>query len=344
MFRIDNDTATGSLPTPEAVGPNPDSYFTEGDPGSAIPATVVTADWLNAVQEEISYVIEQAGDTLDKADQTQLKVAIDTMISNALSGTDLLPPGIVYGCTLSNNGTDPTNDIDIATGKAKAASADFDITVASAIGKRIDAVWATAGTPGTTTGGRASAVALAAGWYRVFLIAKTDGTVNAGFDTSATATNLLADATGYTKYRQIGWVYYDGATIRKFWQQGNSFIWDAPIEDINRATSATAQLATLTAPPDVNCEARIVYSNEETSVGGGNIYTLVTATRQTDTAPSATVYNFWYDDDANNQGLGCEMRVFMDSNSQIRTRQSAAAANESERISTLGWVDHGIRP
>jgi hypothetical protein len=50
--------------------------FTEGDPGTGTPATTVTADWLNAVQEEIVYVIETAGLTLVKADNTQLEQAI----------------------------------------------------------------------------------------------------------------------------------------------------------------------------------------------------------------------------------------------------------------------------
>lgn len=83
MFRIDNATSAGSLPTPGAVGPNPDSYFTEGDPGLAVPATVVTADWLNALQEEIAYAIEQNGGTLDKTNRTQLKAAIDAACAAA---------------------------------------------------------------------------------------------------------------------------------------------------------------------------------------------------------------------------------------------------------------------
>lgn len=80
MHRIDNATATGSLPTPAAVGPNPNSYFTRGNPGSATPATIVDDDWANAIQEEICYAIEQAGTTLDKTVRTQLKTAIDVFI------------------------------------------------------------------------------------------------------------------------------------------------------------------------------------------------------------------------------------------------------------------------
>lgn len=81
MFRIDNATSTASIPTPAAVGPNPDSFFTEGNPSGGTPATIVTADWANAVQEEISNLIEDAGITLDKTDRTQMTAAIDTKIS-----------------------------------------------------------------------------------------------------------------------------------------------------------------------------------------------------------------------------------------------------------------------
>lgn len=56
MYRIDNSTAISALPTPAVVGPNPNYYFTKGNPGSGIPATIVDDDWANAVQEELCYV------------------------------------------------------------------------------------------------------------------------------------------------------------------------------------------------------------------------------------------------------------------------------------------------
>ena len=79
MHRIDNSTSVGSIPTPDPVGPNPNSYFTKGNPGLGVPATIVEQDWANAVQEEICYVIEQASLTLSKADRTQLKQAIQVL-------------------------------------------------------------------------------------------------------------------------------------------------------------------------------------------------------------------------------------------------------------------------
>lgn len=71
MQRIDHSTATA------------DELFTEGDPSSGIPATIVTADWLNSMQEEVANVIEAAGITLDSADDTQLLQALNIISSTS---------------------------------------------------------------------------------------------------------------------------------------------------------------------------------------------------------------------------------------------------------------------
>jgi hypothetical protein len=82
MYRIDNATSVSSIPTPEAVGPNPDHFFTKGNPSLGVPATIVTADWANAVQEEIVSVLTAAGLTPSKTTRTQLRDAINLLISN----------------------------------------------------------------------------------------------------------------------------------------------------------------------------------------------------------------------------------------------------------------------
>jgi len=59
------------------------NQFTEGDPLVPIPATTVTADILNAIQEEIASVIEEGGGALVKTDNTQLLAKIQSLISAA---------------------------------------------------------------------------------------------------------------------------------------------------------------------------------------------------------------------------------------------------------------------
>lgn len=81
MHRIDHPTAVASLPTPSAAGTP--GYFTEGNPGLGVAATVLTADAANAMQEEICNVISGAGISLSKLDNTQLRAAILKMISDA---------------------------------------------------------------------------------------------------------------------------------------------------------------------------------------------------------------------------------------------------------------------
>jgi len=72
MHRIDAESAT------------PDDKFTEGSPVGGVPATVVTAAWLNDVQENLAAFIEAAGITLVKGDQTQLLDAFQALLTSAL--------------------------------------------------------------------------------------------------------------------------------------------------------------------------------------------------------------------------------------------------------------------
>ena len=84
MHRIDTSTAT------------PDHKFTEGDPTIPVAATTVSAEWLNAVQEELVAVITGAGLELKKSDNGQLWKAISQLITNAKPGlATKAKPGLV---------------------------------------------------------------------------------------------------------------------------------------------------------------------------------------------------------------------------------------------------------
>lgn len=71
------------------------SHWTEGNPGTGTPATVVSADYMNILMEEIAGVIEYSGQTLDSThtydgvpahDCTQLRKAI-VLLMGAGSGS-----------------------------------------------------------------------------------------------------------------------------------------------------------------------------------------------------------------------------------------------------------------
>lgn len=87
MHRIDGPGNLGNM-------------FSEGDPDSGVPATVVTDDFMNAVQEEIVAVIVGAGLSLSKPNNAQLKQAISLLVKPV--GTveirhDDVSPATLYG-------------------------------------------------------------------------------------------------------------------------------------------------------------------------------------------------------------------------------------------------------
>lgn len=125
------------------------------------------------------------------------------LLVNVSAETSSLPIDYLSGlrCT---SAADADHDVTVATGSCRDAANLFDISLGSAITKRLDAAWA----EGNNFGGLPTGVTLAGPqWLYYFIITKVDGTVDAGFDDSASATNLLADATGYIYYRHIASVF-----------------------------------------------------------------------------------------------------------------------------------------
>lgn len=82
MYRIDSRGATG------------DGRFTEGNPTTGTPATVVNAEWMNSVQDELVNVVQGAGLTLAKADSDQLLEAINILARAQAQA--LYPVGSLY--------------------------------------------------------------------------------------------------------------------------------------------------------------------------------------------------------------------------------------------------------
>lgn len=78
MQRIDGPSRSAVLPipAPTGVGGASPGYFSDGDPGTGVPATTVPADWFNMIQEELAGVVEHAGLALDKTNRGQLLAAL----------------------------------------------------------------------------------------------------------------------------------------------------------------------------------------------------------------------------------------------------------------------------
>lgn len=74
MQRIDDASAAASIPTPEAAGTP--GFWTEGNPGGGVPATLVRASFLNMIQEEMVGVVTASGQAPSKLNYTQLLNAL----------------------------------------------------------------------------------------------------------------------------------------------------------------------------------------------------------------------------------------------------------------------------
>lgn len=191
--------------------------------------------------------------------------------------------GYLSGFTLSNNGTDAANDIDIAAGTA-CDSTGVAMLNGAAMTKQLDATWAA----GSAAGGRFSGVSESTStWYHVFAIRKdSDGSVDYGFDTSLTAANKPA---GYTYYRRIGSIYNDsGSSIRSFRQTGDYFEWVAPTLDVDTATLSTTSTSYSLAsvPPGLSFRVNANIGVAHATASNGLVY--LRNPSNTDSTPTAT--------------------------------------------------------
>lgn len=251
---------------------------------------------------------------------------INNAIRTAMAQVKLYAPsGHLYGLTLSNNGADATNDIDIAAGQATSDDASCTLMIlASALTKRLDAAWAVgSGNGGLDTG------AIADTTYHVWLIRRPDtAVVDALFSLSATAPTMPAN---YTQKRRIGSIIRVSATILAFTQVGDKFQ-VSPIKDLDGTTLNTTAISyTLTVPTGIkvvaDCSFLIIN-------GGGTTYVLATSLDQPDVLPEAgradMVCEASYSDTASKQ-------ILTNTSAQIRGRSSRATTAFS--ATTHGWTD-----
>ncbi|CAE6812167.1 hypothetical protein R69746_05674 [Paraburkholderia aspalathi] len=86
MYRIDDPSASATLPTPEAA--LTEGYWTEGNPGTGTPATLERASWFNMIQEELRAIAVAGGLTPSKTTYNQVLLAIKRLVQNQAVLTD----------------------------------------------------------------------------------------------------------------------------------------------------------------------------------------------------------------------------------------------------------------
>lgn len=107
---------------------------------------------------------------------------------------------------ISPDAVTPLDKVVFSTGSTLNHDDSVVMVASTSFTKDVTAVWVVG-----TGGGRPSSVSLATDqtWF-CFVIAKTDGTVDFGFDIVKNPVNLLADATGFTLYRACAFFHTDG--------------------------------------------------------------------------------------------------------------------------------------
>lgn len=279
------------------------------------------------------------GDLLTRDASGYSRLAIGTTgYYLASNGTDpywaapIIPRLAIQGLTYANNGTDATNDIDIAVGGAMDSTSARMMVLGSALTKRLDAVWAV----GTNQGGLDTGSASDTDYF-IWLINRSDTDVtDVLFSTSATAPTM---PTNYNYKRLIGWFKRVSGAIVAFKTYeteggGLNLMWTAPTLDINTTVTTARRTDAVKVPLAFSTLATIRVSLVDAA---DNILALVCCPDETDAAPSATAAPL-----ANlnsHSGAGAteqkELRIRTSATGTIAAR--ATAALDTYAVSTVGF-------
>ena len=162
MFRIDG---------PGHIG----NQFTQGDPSIGQRPTKITDQWLNAVQEEIAFTVEEAGIPLDKANSHQLYAAMLAIAAGAAgAGGGAVPTTrLVSAAGLAVGGGDLAADRTITVPKASPAEVAAGTDDTKAI------------TPFSLQGGSGGSVMAGVGYKTIYGLTFQWGTFTVGGNSSA---------------------------------------------------------------------------------------------------------------------------------------------------------------
>lgn len=256
--------------------------------------------------------------------------------SGAWSIEAQLLTGVVSGLKLTNNVTDPTNDIDAAAGSAVDDTGTRVLTLAAGITKRLDGGWAV----GSGNGGRDTGL-VANGWWYIWLIGRSDtGVVDVLMSQSATSPTMPSN---YTHKVRIGEVYRAPSLggLKPFVQVGDDFWWKAEVQDVADSPSMTSALKTLTVPPE-KCLAYLAVSAVQSSGSGVN-YVRVHDPDLDDIGPTISNFTLAVASDSSRDATGGGLSLMTDASGQVRHRSSAAFTG-TIYVHTRGWRSRRGKP
>lgn len=280
----------------------------------------------------------------------ELQSQISTNTSNiaALSGAKVFD---IYKMELSNNSTDSEHDIDISTGSCLDSTLTNSMSFASTFTKQIDASW----TAGSGSGGLFSGTVAADTTYHVFAIYKdSDGTTDAGFDTSVTAANIPA---GYTTYRRLGSIITDSSgNIEQFihtWQD-KTFIWSTRKLTLQTwQVPTTATLVAMDVPTGINVRPLGIFTGGASVSEIPVIYDIWNYDAVEQSITSSRILTSLFDGVASS-GLnnGVDHTPYYFDGSRIKTNINGevyfkrlgtyASSSNYSTLQTWGWVDYTL--
>lgn len=306
-------------------------------PGSFTGATITNSTITLSTIDTTTITLKQASDPTPTAEgDMQWSTLFDTFKVGDSSGTKRFwagaAPGAITGCTIANNGSDATNDIDFAAGTVSDSTAAFYMTLGSTLTKRLDATW----TVGNNQGGLFSG-SIANTTYHCFIIMRPDtGVVDAGFDTSVTAANRPAS---YTYYRRIGSIVRSGATILAFSQLGDFFTLASLVQSYNSSTTGTSAVpVTLQVP--VGLAVRSLINVSWTDFSPAALSYLVVG-NGTGAAASSSNFTMMMYGDAGlaRASVSGQVQAVTNTSGQVSFRASSSSGNKTVTVITAGWID-----
>ena len=240
MYRIDDPTASVTLPTPEAA--LTEGYWTEGNPGTGTPATLERASWFNMIQEELRAIVVAGGLTPSKTTYNQILTAIRAMTADGSR---------VSGLVGKNNATTPNTQFDLSASSVTLRSP---ATGATAVVTNTGTITNNVLTAGPAANGRDQSAAFTASqWIYFYFIWNPTTSTLATISSAATPAVGPALPAGYTAWAFIGSVYFSASSallqgfFRGSWFQYNAA---APVLVSGNATTLTSVSTTLLVPPD----------------------------------------------------------------------------------------------
>ena len=138
MHRIDSKYAVPELPEPAEAVTAP-GYFQNGDEESETAGTVLDADWVNTVQEELVNVVEASGQQLEKGRRDQVLAGIKALIEDApqitgaVAAAQAAADEAAEAKTIASEARALANEAEIESAGARAAAGRAEIKAEQAI-------------------------------------------------------------------------------------------------------------------------------------------------------------------------------------------------------------------